>query len=122
MGGGPSYPDPAAAANFLFSPPHPAGWTWRGIFRNSAGQVSLDLLVGDGVDKEEAVHVSVIGVPHARENVLAGSVENLQRECFVINDIVVFDVGVFNGRVVELLESHYDNYLLDVYNCKFLFI
>ena len=45
---------------------------------------------------------------------LAGCVENLQRKCFIINNIVIFDVGVFNGRVVKLLKSRYDNYLLDV--------
>ena len=41
---------------------------------------------------------------------LAGCVENLQRKCFIINNIVIFDVGVFNGWIVKLLESHYDNY------------
>ena len=70
-----------------------------------------DLLVRDGVDEDEAVHVLVVVVPHGDEGVLPRRVQDLEGRGLPVHHVVVLHVGVLDGGVVVVLTAATSNIL-----------
>ena len=81
-----------------------------------------DLLVRDGVDEDEAVHVLVVVVPHGDEGVLPRRVEDLEGRGLPVHHVVVLHVGVLDGGVVVVLTAATSNILANTEHFDFLLV